>query len=207
MPTANRSPLPTHAPRVGCDCFVLIRYKFLTRFNSRTPCGVRPRNLVLLVSLTVFQFTHPVWGATATALRRGRSGSRFNSRTPCGARQLHSMSRCLRPRFQLTHPVGVRQLVLRSSLPSVHVSIHAPHVGRDTMAITYYLTCNRVSIHAPRVGCDQDLGLLTSALRLFQFTHPMWGATYWGLAPRTCKRSFNSRTPCGARARQARCPQ
>ena len=65
VPTANRSPLPTHAPRVGCDCFVLIRYKFLTRFNSRTPCGVRLLCVNQIQVLNPFQFTHPVWGATA----------------------------------------------------------------------------------------------------------------------------------------------
>ena len=84
-------PISIHAPRVGCDstkeqcCF------FLYDFNPRTPCGVRPR-AVLLVRLRCpisihaprvgcdpcsennyqrcgqFQSTHPVWGATSIVI-------------------------------------------------------------------------------------------------------------------------------------------
>ena len=36
---------------------------------------------------------------------------------------------------------------------TVQVSIHAPRVGCDSMAVFNALCC-LVSIHAPRVGCD-----------------------------------------------------
>ena len=123
------------------------------------------------------------------------------------------------------------------------VSIHAPRVGCDFFTISVSnlfrgfnsrtpcgvrLTVDAhqgceptVSIHAPRVGCDIDT-LLQSLIKLtFQFTHPVWGATYRLEllldretvsihAPRvgcdilTIKRyrlmaRFNSRTPCGVR--------
>ena len=58
-----------HAPRVGCDAERLITILMTQGFNSRTPCGVRliyrPRQKM---PVCLFQFTHPVWGATA---RRG----------------------------------------------------------------------------------------------------------------------------------------
>ena len=52
-----------HAPRAGCDVQLRRAHERITRFNSRTPCGVRPREI------------------------RPRSrGLSFNSRTPCGVR-------------------------------------------------------------------------------------------------------------------------
>ena len=53
-----------HAPRVGCDCRGLTPCRLYYSFNSRTPCGVRPRTLVDRDNVNKFQFTHPVWGAT-----------------------------------------------------------------------------------------------------------------------------------------------
>ena len=53
-----------HAPRVGCDSSGSRCCRLLRRFNSRTPCGVRPLTLSRSRVLWLFQFTHPVWGAT-----------------------------------------------------------------------------------------------------------------------------------------------
>ena len=54
-----------HAPRAGCDDVETHRHTRDRGFNSRTPCGVRPRSPATHTSLTRFQFTHPVRGATA----------------------------------------------------------------------------------------------------------------------------------------------
>ena len=82
------SEVSIHAPRVGCDKlfhaqhFPEHRFQFThpvwgathsthpsdtrtERFNSRTPCGVRPHLPRLCGWQDTFQFTHPVWGATA----------------------------------------------------------------------------------------------------------------------------------------------
>ncbi len=53
-----------HAPRVGCDSITHISLTSTLGFNSRTPCGVRPHIFPLSVIKKLFQFTHPVWGAT-----------------------------------------------------------------------------------------------------------------------------------------------
>ena len=145
------------------------------RFNSRTPCGVRPNRQHHYVFVSWFQFTHPVWGATSD---------------------------------------------LASDANLTVVSIHAPRVGCDIVEITIIID-KQVSIHAPRVGCDQNLATYDCCTYLFQFTHPVWGATPLHRqtlttltvsihAPRVgcdmrviigeVKRSrFNSRTPCGVR--------
>ena len=154
VPTANRSPV----------CF-----------NSRTPCGVRRERLLRVGGKYVFQFTHPVWGATqpisnknmestvsihaprvgcdTKVTQSSRSSTSFNSRTPCGARlgSFHLID--LVCKFQFTHPVR----------GATAANSSASHL-------------RPVSIHAPRAGCDSA-------------------------RPRceTCRSRFNSRTPCGVR--------
>ena len=53
-----------HAPREGCDNPRIRRKEWATRFNSRTPGGVRLEGLTLGETLPQFQFTHPGRGAT-----------------------------------------------------------------------------------------------------------------------------------------------
>ena len=76
------SKVSIHAPRVGCDYQPPSSHLSFPCFNSRTPCGVRPSLVLLLELYGVFQFTHPVWGAT---LKRWLSHDPFS--------------------FQFTHPV------------------------------------------------------------------------------------------------------
>ena len=146
----------------------------------------------------MFQFTHPVWGAT-------------NGEEPSVAFA----------KFQFTHPVwGATQLVTDSP-QGLRVSIHAPRVGCDYRYKINYNTLKRfnsrtpcgvrpydaepwsasdaVSIHAPRVGCDRDLIEGDEQLDKFQFTHPVWGATMLGQMLVVTSNGFNSRTPCGGR--------
>ena len=56
------------------------------------------------------------------------------------------------------------------------ISIHAPRVGSDALAI-YLDGTALISIHAPRVGSDRlPSADMTSPAR-FQSTLPVWGAT------------------------------
>ena len=57
-----------HAPHARCD---KTREKEKTRtsnFNPRTPCEVRPPQTIDLITLTPFQSTHPMRGATVFAI-------------------------------------------------------------------------------------------------------------------------------------------
>ena len=58
-----------------------------------------------MVQLDMFQFTHPVWGATSLGNQEPISEDCFNSRTPCGVRRLSISSMTVCSRFQFTHPV------------------------------------------------------------------------------------------------------
>ena len=57
-----------------------------TRFNPRTPGGVRLQDTLLRDTFAMFQSTHPGWGATNNK-RLAQEDARFNPRTPGGVRQ------------------------------------------------------------------------------------------------------------------------
>ena len=106
VPTVNRSPLPTHAPRVGRDTITLMMSLTDLSFQFTHPVwGATTTPLPIICSTARFQFTHPVWGATASALCVLAVSMCFNSRTPCGVRQADQRARLEKYWFQFTHPV------------------------------------------------------------------------------------------------------
>ena len=89
----------------------------------------------------MFQFTHPVWGATGNEHRddNDRGVSIHAPRVGC----------------DLSRHGEVKK--------TYGVSIHAPRVGCDEMDI-FNDRDHDVSIHAPRVGCDKFLLCLFSVV-------------------------------------------
>ena len=53
-----------HAPREGCDSVQGAQVVDSISFNSRTPGGVRLLVQLVLLEVSLFQFTHPGRGAT-----------------------------------------------------------------------------------------------------------------------------------------------
>ena len=102
----------------------------------------------------MFQFTHPVWGAT-------------------WHRTLYMQDKM----FQFTHPVWGATGCGGYGGVELLVSIHAPRVGCDGWGRLIQIVSPPVSIHAPRVGCDTKLFSNVLSQIMFQFTHPVWGAT------------------------------
>ena len=115
---------------------------------------------------------------------------------------------------------GVRRAVGRIGGITVYISIHAPIVGCDeidpNIKIIYDIsihapivgcdkivraknTIRKISIHAPIVGCDALIGVMTPVLKLFQSTHPSWGATFFPGLFRNLFMHFNPRTHRGVR--------
>ena len=145
----------------------------------------------------MFQFTHPVRGATKPskpflalppvsihAPRAGCDSTRWSG---------HSVAT-----VSIHAPRAGCDATERELLRYTNVSIHAPRAGCDRQRSTQS-TCTtsfnsrtpcgvrqwanrtlgsrkRVSIHAPRVGCD-PICYETFRRYMFQFTHPVWGAT------------------------------
>ena len=124
----------------------------------------------------MFQFTHPVRGATANPKYSSKGFSSFNSHTPCGVRQERQSSSQPEITFQFTHPVrgatpfqlleASYRILFQFTHPvrgatkahiklgyDIDVSIHTPRAGCDKtiIIITRYIS---VSIHTPRAGCD-----------------------------------------------------
>ena len=124
----------------------------------------------------MFQFTHPVRGATVSSeiirarsvvsIHAPRAGCDDATKSPLLAAGL----------FQFTHPVRGATL--------------AKHPLEWTRA---------VSIHAPRAGCDLPYASITGSPMTFQFTHPVRGATIVEAPVVIPFLGFNSRTPCGVR--------
>ncbi len=124
-----------------------------------------------------FQFTHPVWGATS-ALGYQEIEGRVSIHAPrVGCDAYTDPSFKATTKFQFTHPVwGATSSHIFITSLFHDVSIHAPRVGCDPVA-SHLCGADGVSIHAPRVGCDFDADPDSQAVKEFQFTHPVWGAT------------------------------
>ena len=115
-----------HAPREGCDRVLFRICPIRLNFNPRTPRGVRPLFLLVLVRPVIFQSTHPARGATYVSLSN-KSRKNISIHAPregcdvkagCGpsARRISihapregcdgegDFIACFHPLFQSTHP-------------------------------------------------------------------------------------------------------
>ena len=170
-----------------------------SRFNSRTPCGVR-LDLTNVSYWTAEVSIHaPRAGCDCRLPRWRRYRACFNSRTPCGVRlgtldrlsaewivSIHApRAGCdlnpferpgAKPCFNSRTPCGVRRnLTLRHLADTRGFNSRTP-CGVRLISCTLRAIRLSVSIHAPRAGCDSR-------------SAPSCGMS----------RSFNSRTPCGVR--------
>ena len=169
-------------------------------FNPRTPYGMRlASSIASIISLYVFQSTHPLRDATFCSYCWVLVFDYFNPRTPYGMRRL----------IQLLYNC------------MDEISIHAPLTGCDFLSYTSSTIPLAISIHAPLTGCD-FISVLTTGMRyIFQSTHPLRDATKWNWTTSSALRfqsthplrdatsmlmyqghmnqNFNPRTPYGMR--------
>ena len=101
--------------------------------------------------------------------------------------------------FNPRAPYGARRRAVSVDNRRVQISIHAPHTGRDLLAIVATLCANLISIHAPHTGRDCTLLLSCSGNPAFQSTRPIRGATPLVSSSAYLLRNFNPRAPYGAR--------
>ena len=152
----------------------LLRWR-ASRFNPRTPCGVRPVGQgwqIADVSVSIHALL-----AECDARWPGppiRTAG-FNPRTPCGVRQETTRPEVVKLGFQSTHSLRSATCHERKFFPRYAVSIHALLAECDHMA-RMSSDSREVSIHALLAECDGRYGATTLIL--------------W---------SFNPRTPCGVR--------
>ena len=130
------------------------------------------------------------------------------------------LGRC-RCGFQSTHPLRGATGIFHHRALALLISIHAPLAGRDLTPDALSFAFLGISIHAPLAGRDPDHYFNAVAIRLFQSTRPLRGATYRShirfrssifqstrplRGATSLHRSkllplshFNPRAPCGAR--------
>ena len=140
----------------------------------------------------------PHAGRDNSSLRRGSKPASFNPRAPCGARRLTATRQGRKPSFQSTRPMRGATPSLSSFGVPPHVSIHAPHAGRDVR-----LSAGGTGERGfnPRAPCGARLDHLhdTAPRPRFQSTRPMRGATTNKSLTYLITVCFNPRAPCGAR--------
>ena len=123
--------------------------------------------------------------------------------------------------FQSTHPSWGATWLWIINCAVIIISIHAPIVGCDIEKdkkpkfISYFNPrthrgvrphipttaegLSEISIHAPIVGCDKNVLLLLKTRKIFQSTHPSWGATKKEKSVCDIWCNFNPRTHRGVR--------
>ena len=141
-----------HAPRVGCDVT-----------SVGLPCG-----------LSMFQSTHPVWGATRLWRTTGRhqAVSIHAPRVGCD----HLPLICIYfAAFQSTHPVWGATFEVSSA--RMHDLFQSTHPVWGATA-TRWCPCSSRGFN-PRTPCGvrRSMFILMSCEFRFQSTHPVWGAT------------------------------
>ena len=147
-----------------------------SRFNSRTPCGVRPTKSPFLAAGLKVSIHAPRAGCDVRGGRRGYGWCSFNSRTPCGVRLGCRCTLRLRcavsihapragcdyphpgrpeppPSFNSRTPCGVRPQSAKQAVEEQTFQFTHPVRGATSILSVKSLT-DRVSIHAPRAGCD-----------------------------------------------------
>ena len=199
LQTRADTAISIHAPLAGCDRPRRRQTSAFPHFNPRTPCGVRRRPSRSTFFPPRFQSTHPLRGATRSAMRRwplktisihaplagcdrsGRTGcdfkSSFQSTHPLrGATLPLAVSNCTRRDFNPRTPCGVRPDGLKfyprgRGFQSTHPLRGATGTARRAVRRSL------ISIHAPLAGCDAPCALRPAPFAKFQSTHPLRGAT------------------------------
>jgi len=78
------------------------------------------------------------------------------------------------------------------------ISIHAPHAGRDVLALSTVSTETAISIHAPHAGRDSGQHGFASG-GWISIHAPHAGRDRFSVLIRAYTHHFNPRAPCGAR--------
>ncbi len=147
-------------------------------FNPRSPCGERRATEFPSCSLSKFQSTLPVWGATLFKFYP----------TFCILISIHA------PRVGSDSQIA-------GYFYRCTISIHAPRVGSDVNANRRNRYAGAFQSTLPVWGATLEY-CTALAMALFQSTLPVWGATNLTHFLILSVLDFNPRSPCGERPTQ-----
>ena len=162
---------------MGCDQALCDLLGIPKNFNPRTPGGVRRRRYNRFANYALFQSTHPGWGATFAGSNITDCQFHISIHAPrvgCDDDLLYHIARYLY--FNPRTPGGVRL----SDIPSI------------STLILYFNP--RTPGGVRRVAADAK-----EITKIFQSTHPGWGATTIFTDTILNLKNFNPRTPGGVR--------
>ena len=126
-------------------------------------------SLVLSISNTIFQFTHP-HRVRPTENSATNAWNLFQFTHPHGVRRSVAFLSAFSSRFQFTHPHGVRHC--RAPRADCRASFNSrTHTGCDIVEHLAQIV-ERVSIHAPTRAATAYSKLTELDSVMFQFTHP-----------------------------------
>ena len=131
-------------------------------------------------TISRFQSTLPVWGATAA----------LGQLSAQGVISIHA------PRVGSDH-------VLQCGVVDPGISIHAPRVGSDDGGHALFVYDTQFQSTLPVWGATLENPTTNPAAK-FQSTLPVWGATSDHLPVDGVQQDFNPRSPCGERPASAR---
>ena len=142
-----------HAPRLGRDTRPSGGGGRFFKFQFTHPMWGATISQRHIICHSLVSIHAPQWGATRVSTSETTEPNSFNSRTPCGVRLDWITSQTPRSCFNSRTPCGVRLYGQLHNGRKEQVSIHAPHVGCDSVRGAWIIEIP-VSIHAPHVGCD-----------------------------------------------------
>ena len=135
-------------------------------------------SIPLLASLSIFQSTRPLRGATLYLERVNYMGCHISIHAPLTGRDGATHRLVLQDDVISIHaPLTGRDLVGADRQAGGQISIHAPLTGRDVFHIKQIDGHELISIHAPLTGRDNGDGKSVDMFALFQSTRPLRGAT------------------------------
>ena len=174
------SGISIHAPHTGRDINLQIGIDNPKHFNPRAPYGARPSQAPMRHTPELFQSTRPIRGATLTVQPRYWASSYFNPRAPYGARpSLPPVPAYPTPHFNPRAPYGARRGSFRRLWRKpCYFNPRAPYGARPSFpSSAMSQSAISISIHAPHTGRDDDRYTYREAIKLFQSTRPIRGAT------------------------------
>ena len=169
-----------HALLAECDGCGLPSDRQETRFNPRTPCGVRLSPFDGFVITLKFQSTHSLRSATfgksySEPEEKFQSTHSLRSATINPISSTYNMTVSIHALLAECDQIQIDKLSFSNGFQSTHSLRSATNAKSEAIEV------NLVSIHALLAECDLEIRLLTCFPTKFQSTHSLRSATYRGL--------------------------
>ena len=165
-------------------------------FNPRSPCGERQDNRARVLIYRCISIHAPRVGSDDQKSRNSTNNKKFQSTLPVwGATVFYSPVFSIFYHFNPRSPCGERLFERLVNQMAIRISIHAPRVGSDPNATFLFVAIKKFQSTLPVWGATTPLLRLVSQVLLFQSTLPVWGATLPKVITKAISILFQSTLP------------